>query len=896
MEKLRLSDNNSVSSAKSNSSTCKLPKLELEVFRGDPLLWQSFWDLYHHAIHENTDLSDIDRFNYLKRYLGGPAFETVSGLSLNSVNYQEAIKILKNRYGNPRILISAHMDTLIGMPKVKNKENIKALRKLYNDVENCIRNLNSLSLHVSSYGMLLIPLLKDKLPDELNMIVARKFGSDVWKVDKLLEFLNEELIALENCSSLSKSSFERKKNISTASSLLNQTSASKTCLYCDSTGHIPSRCKSVTNVSSRKEMIKQKGRCFICLNSGHLARFCPSTYRCNKCNKGRHHVSICEPTKQNPEEVTHTGYVSSCQGILLQTAVANVSCPGSSSFTSTRILFDSGSQRSYVSEELAKELQLKPVRQEKVVIKTFGKNESQVQLLDVVQVKIQHKLRNSFTYVEALCVPTVCSNLTQQKIEFAKQNYKHIANLCLADSNRNNVDLKVDLLIGVDYYHCFFTRKVIKGISGPVASESLLGWVLSGRIGFNVNTLNVAHSVVSETHTMRCTTEVVDTLKEDLSRFWELESVVKSNQDSVVNAFERDIYHDGERYITKLPFKPDHEPLPDNFNICERRLETTKRKLITEGILHEYDKVFSEYEREGIIKRVPKDCIYKESGGVHYLPHRAVVRNDKNTTKIRVVFDVSCATNGPSLNECLYSGPNLIGKIFDILLRFRLNKIAILADIKQAFLNVGIDSHHQDYLRFLWYDLKGGSNELIIYKFLRAVFGVTSSPFLLNATIRQHLNKFKEVYYEFVKRFSEDLYVDDTVTGCNTYAEGKLFYEQAMYVMKQAGFTLRKWISNDKDLQKLFDGERDSVGKEIEDDSTFSDSQFFGTGEADKMKVLGLEWVIDSDEFVFNFSDFLLRCNSVDVTKRNILSLSASLYDPLGIITPITAQLKTMFQ
>ena len=79
-----------------------------------------------------------------------------------------------------------------------------------------------------------------------------------------------------------------------------------------------------------------------------------------------------------------------------------------------------------------------------------------------------------------------------------------------------------------------------------------------------------------------------------------------------------------------------------------------------------------------------------EVGKVHYLPHTPVVRADKTTTKIRAVFDVSCKVNGPSLNECFYAGPNLITKIFDILIRFRFNIIAITADIKQAFLNVAI--------------------------------------------------------------------------------------------------------------------------------------------------------------------------------------------------------------
>ena len=112
--------------------------------------------------------------------------------------------------------------------------------------------------------------------------------------------------------------------------------------------------------------------------------------------------------------------------------------------------------------------------------------------------------------------------------------------------------------------------------------------------------------------------------------------------------------------------------------------------------------------------------------------------------KIRAVFDASCKVNGPSLNECLYSGLNLIAKIFDILLRFRLNKIGVLADIKQAFLNVGIAALHRDYLRFLWYDLQAEDEQVVIYRFLRVVFGITSSPFLLNGTVRHHLSDYLE--------------------------------------------------------------------------------------------------------------------------------------------------------
>ena len=167
---------------------------------------------------------------------------------------------------------------------------------------------------------------------------------------------------------------------------------------------------------------------------------------------------------------------------------------------------------------------------------------------------------------------------------------------------------------------------------------------------------------------------------------------------------------------------------------------------MSKGILNDCDKILKDYEQNGIIEQVPANEDAGEVGQVHYLPHRPVIREDKETTKIRAVFDASCKVNVPSLNECLYSGPNLLARIFDILIRFRQNRIGILADIKQAFLKIPISSEHRNYLRFLWFDVESG--EMIVYRFLRVFLGLTSSPFLLNATIKHHLNK----YYLYTRR------------------------------------------------------------------------------------------------------------------------------------------------
>ena len=118
-------------------------------------------------------------------------------------------------------------------------------------------------------------------------------------------------------------------------------------------------------------------------------------------------------------------------------------------------------------------------------------------------------------------------------------------------------------------------------------------------------------------------------------------------------------------------------------------------------------------------------------GTVHYIPHKEVVKEDRATTKLRVVYDASAkALNEPRLNDCLLPGPSLTPLIFDILLRFRLHKVALIGDLEKAFLNVEVAAEERNLLRFLWFDDVNSSNpEVILLRFTRLVFGLVCSPF-----------------------------------------------------------------------------------------------------------------------------------------------------------------------
>ena len=122
-------------------------------------------------------------------------------------------------------------------------------------------------------------------------------------------------------------------------------------------------------------------------------------------------------------------------------------------------------------------------------------------------------------------------------------------------------------------------------------------------------------------------------------------------------------------------------------------IKLLKRDPVT---LQEYDSILKKQESEGIIEEPPE--IFKPAGTVHYLLHHLVIRTDKSTSRVRIVYDASAKRDGPSLNDCLETGPNTLPQIIDILLRFRLNKIALISDIKQAFLNVSIPESDRDFL------------------------------------------------------------------------------------------------------------------------------------------------------------------------------------------------------
>ena len=176
-----------------NPNIVKLPRIELKRFNGDPTCWQTFIDSFESAVDKNEQLTEVEKMNYLINLVQCDAEATVKGLTLSHDNYKIALKLLKDRFDDPQLLISTHMNKLLELETVQHiNDAVKGLRRLSDQVETNVR-----CLEPKSYGPLLITVFMGKLPEELKLIISREFDKVVWDIRIIIDAFKRELQARE---------------------------------------------------------------------------------------------------------------------------------------------------------------------------------------------------------------------------------------------------------------------------------------------------------------------------------------------------------------------------------------------------------------------------------------------------------------------------------------------------------------------------------------------------------------------------------------------------------------------------------------------------------------------------------------------------------------------------
>ena len=362
-----------------------------------------------------------------------------------------------------------------------------------------------------------------------------------------------------------------------------------------------------------------------------------------------------------------------------------------------------------------------------------------------------------------------------------------------------------------------------------------------------------------------------------------LEDHPTGDQQNVYKEFKEQLGRSQEGYYeTGLLWKANHPPLANNEAGSLRRLESLVKRLQKQpNLLERYDSVIQDQLTQGIVERVQDKPVAKE----FYIPHKAVVSDAAESTKLRIVYDASARPNGnsPSLNECLEPGPPLQNKLWGVIVRNRFHPVALAGDLKQAFLQIRIREPDRDVMRFHWLkDLV--SQEVETLRFTRALFGLAISPFLLGGVIDQHLQSLETKHPEEVDEIRKSLYVDDLITGGETVLKAQHLKGSAQSIFGEAKFELHKWHSNVPALESEV-----PITEEIE--QSYAKEQLGGVREGET-KLLGMPWNKESDTIVVSFPETTVE----KVTKREILATTARIYDPLGLVSPTTLVSKMLYR
>ena len=895
-------------------SSFRLSKLDIPKFDGSILDFQSWWDQYEVAVHTNTGLSPVEKFVHLRSLLTSEASLSIDGFPLTAGNYDEAITLLTDRYGKKSKLISAHVSKLLSIDEITGV-NPKNLRRQFDLMESQVRSLSTLNVTSDMYGCILLPILLSKIPTVIRLAWNRTDQSkvDVPNVHEFLTFLKTEIVAREEAGASFISTSGKKLSppprrkrpehdgergkgeVFSSASALNVLPKTKKCLFCEGE-HWSSQCYESDKFSKQERWnrVKEARACYLCLNVGHVVKDCPVASKVKLCQKcpSRHNAVLCgrstDPTKgsNNVNQSiaivpTNTSTLSLGQVVVYQTVVVNVT--GDGGVCRARLLFDSGAGRSFIRTSLSRKLRCRRLGNETLDLGTFGGGQTRLKDARIVQASLspltgEQEMVVSLMESDNLCcpIPMVDSEDFQSRLD----------SLGIGLTDRPGVaeDSVIQIVIGLDLFPSFFlpvSRRIREGL---FAQKTKLGWSLWGNRKVNSAGPGPSSNFVS---VLFLKPDPVDDNDLAMKSLWDLEGVgirqdeVKVSEHPLLGQFRDDVSYVDGRYEVALPWVNGKVIKDSNLLSAERRyLQLEKRFRRDSELCERYRDVFRSYLTDHIIELIPEnEVLVKNSDDcrVFYLPHRPVVKDSSLSTKVRPVFDGSAKNSEfVSLNECLETGPCLLPDLISVLLRFRQWLIGITADITKAFLQVGVRRSDRDVLRFLM--RLDDSSDVQHYRFRRVPFGLCCSPFLLNATIRTHLQKDGSAT---ALKALRDLYVDDLVSGVDTVEEAERYVRSSQSIFQKAGMNLGKW----RTTSDLF--------SKVEGDQTVEMSKNLNVLTLSDAKVLGLTWCQDTDELSLHWTE---SAPMVMNTKRRILKIVAQIFDPLGFVAPFVVVLKILFQ
>lgn len=311
----------------------------------------------------------------------------------------------------------------------------------------------------------------------------------------------------------------------------------------------------------------------------------------------------------------------------------------------------------------------------------------------------------------------------------------------------------------------------------------------------------------------------------------------------------------------------------------KRLIYLEKRFKREEKFLNDYKAFFEDMLSKGYVRESKTS---PENGQCWYIPHHGVY-HPKKPDKIRVVFDCSAEVNGTSINKELMSGPDLTNQIVGVLLKFRQEHVAFMADIEAMFYQVRVPPEQRNFLRLLWWKDSDFRKKIIDHEMCVHLFGGTSSPSCSNYAVkRTAADNQKEFGKLAADTLRKNFYVDDLLKSVKTIKEAIELIRNVINMCAAGGFNLTKFTSNAKEVLKAIPEEKRRKGVKDQD---------LVNGDIPHERALGIHWKVEEDTLGFK-----INIKNKPSTRRGLLSMLSSVYDPLGIAGPFILEGRSIIQ
>ncbi|GFS56408.1 integrase catalytic domain-containing protein [Trichonephila clavipes] len=425
-----------------------------------------------------------------------------------------------------------------------------------------------------------------------------------------------------------------------------------------------------------------------------------------------------------------------------------------SQWVEVRCLLDVGSQSCLCTRACAEKLQLK---MEKINTVFSCVNDASMVVKNCVKTSVANKAK-TFESELTLLVVNKITDLIPNKVIDVDVNVSEF--VPLADDKFNIPD-RIDMLLGAEiFYELLRPGKFYCDNSHLVLQNTVFGYVVSGSVDHT-------HTQVTENR-VHCGLIVDDDLNKTLKKFWEIEGV-----------------HIEPKVDTEVSLCEDHFVRTHRRN-CEGR---------DSSYLSLYAEFLKEYEELGHLERVVESS---EPPTHYYIPHHGVLRPEKLTTKLRIVFNGSSpTTTGISLNDILLKG-EVKEDVFETISRFRRHKFAFTTDIQKMYRQILINPDQQDLQRIIW--KHGPDAEILTYRLKTVTYGLSNAPFLAIRTLQQLAKDEKSRFPLASETLLYDTYMDDIVSGAPDLETAQQLQSQLKDALQSCGMNLHKWSSNSPEL------------------------------------------------------------------------------------------------